>query len=566
MTRALWLWLLLIVCHAVSAKQSANVLLLNSYHPQYRWTDELVHGVRDALKDHVPTENLHVEYMDARRYVDDEEYQLRLVELLKYKYRSYQPDIIITSDDHAYYFMVEQGPLLFGDIPIVFSGVNVFYPDTLEGRDNITGIKEGMEIKGNLELITRLQPDVKNIVLLGDTTGLGLRMVENAKRIRQSWGKPEVALEIWDSFTLQELYQKASQMPPDSAFLMMAIHKDKDGNYFSFENELPLLSERSSVPVYGMWGALMIGNGVMGGMMNNPYQHGYNAAKMALSILQGVDIALLPIKEKAQYAPFFDYNQLIRFDIDLDRLPSDSTVINAPVGIYQQYKEVIISIIGLIVFLIGVITLLLNNIRQRKLAQVQLTEFNQHLEAIVHERTKDLEERNDELQQASVRLIEMANTDILTGLSNRRAANNEVIGYIKRYNMSFQPLALAILDVDFFKKINDTYGHQAGDDVLVAIGDTLKSALRPSDKVYRWGGEEFLVMLPDTEGKIAERVCQRIRQSVGAIHTDDVDKVSVSIGLASFIPGDHYDQLLQRADEALYIAKNRGRNQVVVAA
>lgn len=564
MTKTLVLLTLLIVCNVVSAKQSANVLLLNSYHPQYRWTDELTHGVRDALHDAVATENLHVEFMDARRYVDDKAYEQKLIELLKYKYRSYKPDVVITSDDHAYYFMVEQGKALFGDTPIVFCGVNVFYPDTLQGRNNITGIKEGMEIRGNLDLIITLQPQVKKIVMLGDTTGLGLRMVESAKRIRQRWQTKQVQLEIWDSFTLEELYQKAEKIEPDSAFLMMAIHKDKAGKYFSFENELPILSKRANAPVYGMWGALMIGNGAIGGMMNNPYQHGFNAAKMAVQIINGTDVAQLPIKDKAEFSPFFDYQQLRRFNIDLNLLPENSVVVGAPVGLYEQHRELIHSVIGLFIALVGVITLLLNNIRQRKAAQTQLRLFNQQLEVTVQERTKDLEEQNQALEEASLRLIEMANTDFLTQLGNRGAAKSEIEGYVKRYNVDFKPLALAILDIDFFKKINDTYGHQAGDDVLVVLAQTLRDDIRPSDRAYRWGGEEFLIMLPDTDSKIAERVCQRIREKILQISTEDVPKLSASIGLASFQLGDSYDVLLKRADEALYVAKSRGRNQVVV--
>ncbi len=564
MTRLLLLWLLLSVCHAVSAKP-ANVLLLNSYHPQYRWTDELTHGVRDALKTQLPPENLHVEFMDSRRFVDDVEYERKLVDLLKYKYRSYKPDVVITSDDHAYYFMLAQGSELFGNVPIVFCGVNVFYPQSLVGRDNITGIKEGMEIRGNLELIVQLQPQVERIVLLGDTTGLGLRMVERAKQIKQNWHNDQVELEIWDSFTLEQLYGQAERVSSNSAFLMLAIHKDANGQYFSFDNELPILSQRAKAPIYGMWGALMIGNGVVGGMMNDPYEHGFSAANMALRILQGEPVQQLPIQDKARFEPAFDYQQLKRFNIDLERLPENSLVVGQPIGLYQQNKQLINMVVAFIVFLIGVITLLLNNIRSRRQAQKQLTEFNQQLESVVHERTKDLEERNHQLEDASSQLIAMANTDILTGLGNRRAANDEIPAFIKRYNVVYQPLALAILDIDFFKKINDSFGHQTGDEILAALGLTLKTTLRPTDKIYRWGGEEFLIMLPDTQSDVAQMVCQRIRHNIAQIKSQEVDKVTVSIGLAEFYTGDDYNHLLKRADQALYIAKNRGRDQVVIA-
>lgn len=548
------------------ATNGATVLLLNSYHPQYKWTEELTRGVKDRLSDNIAPENLHIEFMDARRYVGDKLYHNKLVDLLRHKYLSYRPDVIITSDDHAYYFMIEHGQTLFPDIPIVFCGVNVLFPDTLNNRTNITGIKEGMEIEGNLELIQQLQPQVNNVILLGDTTGLGLRMVEQAKLIKSQWSnnplKQQMSLEIWDDFTLNELHQKAQNMSSQSAFLMLAIHKDKLGNYFSFDTNLPELASNSKVPVYGMWGSLMIGNGAIGGMMNNPFKHGQNAAKMALSILDGVPVSSLKIKEKASYKPFFDYQQLQRFNIDMGLLPADSVVFGKPESIYEQFQTIIHSVIALVILLTVIISILLVNIRQRQTAQLKLKQFNAQLESIVHQRTQELEDRNEALEAASHRMEELAHTDILTGLHNRRAAMDETAAFIHRFNIDYKPLTLAILDIDFFKKINDNYGHQAGDEVLIALAQTLKKTLRPSDRVYRWGGEEFLLLLPNTEQNLALTVCERLRLNIAKIRITDLPPITVSMGLASFKQGDDFDMILQFADEALYRAKDQGRNKV----
>jgi diguanylate cyclase (GGDEF)-like protein len=549
------------------ASASKTVLLLNSYHPQYKWTDELTKGVRDRLRSHIAPENLHIEFMDARRFVDDHTYNNKLIDLLKHKYLSYRPDVIITSDDHAYYFMVEHGQALFGDTPIVFCGVNVFFPETLNGRNNITGIKEGMDIEGNLNLIQQLQPQVNKVIMLGDTTGLGLRMVERAKSIKSQWLnnplKNQFSLQIWDNFTIKELHQKAQNMDKQSAFLMLAIHKDKLGNYFSFDKDLRELTSNSTVPVYGMWGGLMIGNGVIGGMMNNPFKHGQNAAAMALNILDGAPASSLPVKEKASYKPFFDYQVLQDFNINMDLLPPHSAVIGQPESIYQKYQSIIHSIIALVTFLTVIISILLVNIRQRKAAQLKLKQFNTQLETIVHQRTQELEHRNEALEAASVRMEELANTDRLTGLHNRRAAMEDVTAFIHRFNIDFQPLALAILDVDLFKKINDTFGHQVGDEVLVTLAKTFKKGLRPSDRVYRWGGEEFLLVFPNTAEDLAFTVCERLRLNIAKINIPSVPKVTVSLGLASFNSGNNFDLILQLADEALYRAKAQGRNKVV---
>jgi diguanylate cyclase (GGDEF)-like protein len=564
--RPLILLLCLLPCCAF-AEQGPSVLLLNSYHPQYRWTEDIIRGVKDSLEGVVHTENLHIEYMDSRRFVDDKTYEKKLVGILKHKYQVYAPDIIITSDDHAYDFMVKHGEALFPGKPIVFCGVNIFKPDTLIGRTNITGIKEGMEIEGNLELIMRLQPKTKHIVMLGDTTGLGLRMGERAEEIKLKWQndrlKSKITLDLWDHFSLDELYKKAHSMPSDSVFLMLAIHKDKLGNYFSFDAELPVLAENSSVPIYGMWGALLIGNGVMGGMMNNPYQHGSAAGEMALEILKGVPVSKIPIQEKAQYAPFFDYKKLEKFDIDLSYLPVNSTVVDRPKTLYHQYKIIVNATLALLVFLMIVISVLVDNIRRRIKAQKSLAELNSDLEGIVSERTQDLDDKNKKLEEASVRLQEVAHTDPLTGLGNRRAGMRDINAYLQRFKRTGKPFSLALLDVDFFKKINDTFGHSVGDDVLCALAISIKQTIRPSDRVYRWGGEEFLIALPDTQIDFATAVSERICSNIRLVRVSDVGCITASLGVAVLKDNDSIDELIQRADVMLYQAKHNGRDQVL---
>lgn len=549
-----------------SEPYSPRVLLLNSYHPQYAWTDQLTKGVIEALSTSIANENIHVEYMDSRRFVDDAGYSEIISQLLKYKYQKYSPDIVITSDDHAFNFMLENGQTLFPDKPVVFNGVNVFEASSLKGKDNFTGIQEGMEILGNLHLITRIQPNVKRIIMLGDTTGLGLRMVRRAREIQVEWnrvGKKDVKLDIWDRFTLEELHQKVSVLPDNTAILMLAIHKDKLGRYFSFDKELPMLTHKSSVPVYGMWGALMIGNGVVGGMMNDPKEHGRNAAQIALGILSGIPVSAIKVRNKAQYTPVFDYNVLNKFDIDQNRLPENSLVMFSPVSLYDQYRWEINSILIFVSALIFIIYLLLINIRKRSQIQKELDGLNQQLEDKVIKRTNDLNARNEELELARKRMEELAHTDPLTGLGNRRACHEEVQGYLKRSRRDGENFTIAIVDIDHFKNINDQHGHQIGDEVLFGIAQILKHSLRPSDRVYRWGGEEFLVVLPRTDLQFGSAVCNRIIRGLHDQTFPTVGLVTASIGVASLKMGDNMDALLSRADKLLYKAKENGRDQVM---
>jgi diguanylate cyclase (GGDEF)-like protein len=560
------LWSLVLASFMAIGSSAPRVLLLNSYHPQFEWTQELTRGVQLALTSSIPMENLHIEFMDKRRFVDDEIYEARLIALLQHKYRQYSPDIIITSDDYAYYFMLAHGEVLFPGKPIVFCGVNVFESESLKDRSNITGILEGMEIQGNLALIKTLQPEVQRIIMLGDTTGLGLRMTKVAREIKTNWlANPELAngvsLDIWDKFTLEDLNHSVAQLPEDTALLMLAIHKDSQGQYFSFDAELPSLSQASKVPIYGMWGALMIGKGVIGGLMNDPFEHGYSAAKMAIEVLNGTPIAQLPIQDKTVFTPHFDYAQLTRFSIDLSLLPQNSKIIGQPKSLYQEYTDVINGVIALVLFLIIVITVLLTNIRKRIAIQAQLDKLNRELEAQVHARTQDLDSRNRQLQEASASMKLLAFTDTLTGLANRRAAKDEIAAYITRFQQGQLNFSAAILDIDHFKQLNDTYGHSCGDEVLTAFSAVLLTALRPGDRVYRWGGEEFLIILPEADIHRGLQICERLCHSLASHSFSKVERVTASIGVTDLCVDDNLDSLVARADIALYRAKDMGRNR-----
>ena len=544
-----------------------SVLLLNSYHPQYQWTHKLTQGVKDILGASISAENLHIEYMDGRRYVGDQGYESQLKKMLYYKYKNFQPDLIITSDDHAFYFMQKYGETLFPGKPVVFSGVNVLQDNALAGKENFTGILEGMAIEGNLALIQKVQPNVNEIIVLADSTELGQRMVQRARQIQIGWQadpeKQNIQLTIMDYFTLDQLYSKVSSLPDTTAVLMLAIHKDRAGRYFSFEHDLPVLSKKSRVPIYGMWGALMLGNGILGGLINDPYLHGKRAASIGLTVLSGVKPKDIPIQTTSIFSAMFDYQQTQRYSIHKDLLPEKSLLINQPMTLYQENKFLINSIVGFVLFLFIVITVLIQNIRQRDFAQHQLAKLNRELEFQVNQRTMDLRARNSELESINERMEKMAHTDVLTGMGNRRAANKEIESYVNRSNISHEQFSLAILDIDFFKRVNDTFGHQAGDDVLFHVSQIIKRALRPSDRVYRWGGEEFLLALPNTSDQFAAAVCQRVRKSINEYEHSLAGPVTASIGVTTLKETDSIDSLVQRADENLYFAKENGRDQVV---
>ena len=167
--------------------------------------------------------------------------------------------------------------------------------------------------------------------------------------------------------------------------------------------------------------------------------------------------------------------------------------------------------------------------------------------------------------------LELAVIDQLTGLYNRRYMTAQLTGLMQRAQKGGQPVAALVVDIDHFKKINDSFGHAVGDEVLREFAARLASNVRAVDLACRYGGEEFVVVMPDTELEHAHRIAERLRRHVAGSPFrvsggHELLSVTISIGVASAGPGDEADALLKRADEALYSAKSEGRNRVIARA
>jgi diguanylate cyclase (GGDEF)-like protein len=157
-----------------------------------------------------------------------------------------------------------------------------------------------------------------------------------------------------------------------------------------------------------------------------------------------------------------------------------------------------------------------------------------------------------------------ARIDALTGLSNRRAVEEILASEISRAQRFAHDLAVVLLDLDRFKEINDSFGHGAGDVMLREVSRLLTSLARQGDTVARWGGEEFVVVLPETDLAGAQRFAERLRRTIEA-HAVGEMRTSASCGVATRLPEDTVEDLIGAADQALYQAKSNGRNRTEVA-
>ena len=178
--------------------------------------------------------------------------------------------------------------------------------------------------------------------------------------------------------------------------------------------------------------------------------------------------------------------------------------------------------------------------------------------------TNEVEQK---LREVNARLDEMARTDPLTELHNRRTIVERMDEEENHSQKSGQKYSIIMADIDHFKSFNDRYGHSFGDQILVSIADLLKSATRAEDVVARWGGEEFLVLLPDTAGEEASEVADRMRMVISQtpLYMEGREiHLSMTFGVAECITDGGIHECIERADQALYKGKGNGRNQVVL--
>ncbi len=210
-----------------------------------------------------------------------------------------------------------------------------------------------------------------------------------------------------------------------------------------------------------------------------------------------------------------------------------------------------------------------HNIHLQKMAQNDLIQKNQllqegnlSLEKLLKEKNVELEKKNIELENKIKEVEYLSVTDALTQIANRRKFEIEIEKEIARSLRYRHNLSFVIFDIDLFKNVNDTYGHNVGDEVLKKLSLTVKKELRINDFICRWGGEEFALLLPETDLHSAIEICEKLRQIIMQIDFDNGIFITCSFGVAEFNLAQTKNELFTNADEALYKAKELGRNRI----
>ncbi|QKF76185.1 MULTISPECIES: sensor histidine kinase [Arcobacter] len=352
---------------------SKEVLLIHSYHKGYIWSDDISKTIEKNFKP-IKDIELTTVYMDTKR-IDTPEYISNLVKLYKQQFEHRKFDLIIVSDNNAFDFMIKYHEYLFKNIPVVFCGINNFDKVLLHENDMknyMTGVAEEVDVAKNIELISKLHPNLKNLLIINDKSTTGFAVKRDLNPIIEKYSK-KFNIEYTDNLEINNLKEKVSNLDKtNSAILFVLLFKDTTGKYFTYKQSFQEVKKVSQVPIYGLWD-FYLNDGIVGGLLTSAVAQGEAVSKMALKILNGEKPKDIPILEKSPNLYMFDYNELKKFSINISDFVNDPIIINEPSSIYKEhYKFFIISILTILILSIIVI-ILKANIQRREKVELELS-------------------------------------------------------------------------------------------------------------------------------------------------------------------------------------------------
>ena len=434
---------------------------------------------------------------------------------LRTKYANVRLDAIITENYLAARFLSEH--------PNLFPGVPRFYVN--QGRqgwqpDDGTNLDVIHDFPRALAVIAQVTPELRHIAVVGDTSARGRDWIAAFR----SGGRP-----LPGTHRVRLLGQADARRtaPPHRSagrrqrLYLLPVYRDMQGARVTPPDVARDLAARSAVPIFTSVESLIL-PGVAGGHVISADKVGRTIAR----ILQG----RAPDPAGMQ-ATIFDDGAVQRFG--LRNLPAGTRILNQPQGLWTLYHTQIIAGLSLLALQAALIAALVLALRGRRATLAILNEERNKLEERVLRRTLELLVANSKLEQ-------QATTDPLTELGNRRKMTLRIAEEIERGQRFGHALSLLMIDIDHFKRINDHYGHDAGDRAIVAVAQVLRSMTRGMDTAARFGGEEFVLLMPETSLQVALEAAERLRAAIEGMEIDCGDgqtvRLTISIGATSDLP------------------------------
>ena len=393
---------IIILCSVINSKcdtnEQKNILILNAYHQSFSWTDDQVEGIIESLSNSELKVDISIEYLDWKRYPTDENLKKQF-ETLKYKYQNNKIDLIITTDDIALQFAIDNRKEIFSDAPIVFSGVQkISAQKRTTGVTNITGVYEELDPWGTVLAISKIHKDIQNIYIITENTESGSDTAINIeKAIIES--NSNVSIINISNLPFEDILKILKEPQEKSVAIMASYATDAKGVTKSVEFYTSEAGKVSDIPIYGVHDNTL-GYGIVGGSLLSGQLQGKEAGSLAVRALSGTPIDSIQISDKKTVSQAFDYFYLQKYNISTFQLPKGSTIINRPFSIINEYPVYFIGGIVIIALLIAFIVFLMVFFQRERKMKKELSEQHKELSNLYEELTlseEELRAQNEEL-------------------------------------------------------------------------------------------------------------------------------------------------------------------------
>ena len=560
-------------CLAVSPTEK-NILIMHAFTQDYPVHEAFNKGLKSKFQqDYQFKINYSYEYLDLARFENSENYLAETAHYFQAKYSNRLPEMIITSSILAP-FLQKYGKDIFPGVPVLVVSKEDNVPIENISADFVAipdGLDETVQADKNIQLILQTRPFIQKIYIVVGDSEVERKIVERLQQVTYKFAD-KVQFVYLNKLSYDQMMEHIRNSSDRSAILFLRWNVDVEGKRFIPAQVLQAICRYSKAPIYGEV-AHLLGSGILGGYVYNHEISGKNVAEVGLDILTGkktsdISVTNVPVSEYV-----FDWRELKRWGIDEEKLPPGSRIEYREYSAWELYKGYIIGGIALLLLETALVLGLLVNRSRRRRAESELMQLNMTLGKRVFERTQELQDANNQLTKAQ-ELLEALNqqldltsrTDSLTGLYNRRHMEERIQEEYEQYQRTGSSFALIMADIDFFKKVNDMYGHDVGDCVLKSVAEYLRKSVKAYDIVSRWGGEEFLLLLPATNAENAVGLAERIRKTVEehrCFCEGEVLSVTLTAGVSVIRRDDTIGSIIRKADIALYQGKRLGRNCVV---
>ncbi|HZL09197.1 MAG TPA: HAMP domain-containing sensor histidine kinase [Prolixibacteraceae bacterium] len=368
-----------------------NILVIHSYHQGLEWTDSISSGILLALNNQ-PDIRLYFEYMDTKRNTSKAYYD-NLIELYRSRSSKIQYDAVIVVDNAAYDFMVGYRDEFFPGVPVFFCGVNFLDTTKLQSHKDFHGFAEMADHVGTLDLIKKLFPERKKVLIVNDYTLTGIAIREELEQVLPKY-KDELEFEIIDTFSTEELQERVARLTNEYTIYILVVNMDRKGNYISYNQGIKLIRERTSVPILGSWD-FYLGKGIIGGDIIRGVEQGKEVGNLTYDFITKRNTN--PPKWQSGSTNFwFDDKLLEQYSIRKQNLPEGARIINLPKLANWQIFWLKVLIIIILLLALG---FYVYNRREQAIKLKKLVEL----------RTQELKDINTELE-----IINQSKNEILS--------------------------------------------------------------------------------------------------------------------------------------------------------